>query len=109
MIDQKMFASFTEYSFSWWTFASLVVYFLLATAVYRRIRDRHPGLHERLGGRRALFSASEQLRFCGFLFGLRYFRERDTTLSVLASLMVVTSIITIFLIFTQPIRYSWHS
>ncbi len=80
-----------------------------AIAVYRRIRDYHPELHERFGGRRALFCASELLRFCGFLFGLRYFRERDTTLSVLASLMVVSCVMAIFLLFTQPIRYSWHS
>lgn len=104
-----MVASVTEYSFSWWTFASLVVYVMLATAVYRRIRDYHPELHERLGGHRAMFCAPEQLRFCGFLFGLRYFREHDTTLSVLASLMIVSCIIAIFLIFTQPIHYSLHS
>jgi hypothetical protein len=98
-----------EYAFSWYTLAAIVVYFTLAIVVYRHIRDHHPELHERFGGRRVWFSMPDQLRFFGFLFGFRYFHEHDATLSILASLMYLVGVIAAFLILTQPIYYSWHS
>jgi hypothetical protein len=73
--------SVTEYAFSWYTIGAIVVYFALAVAAYRYIRDHHPELHERFGGHRIWFSAPDQLRFFGFLFGFHYFEEHDTTLS----------------------------
>jgi hypothetical protein len=47
--------SVTEYAFSWYTIGAIVVYFALAVAVYRYIRDHHPELHERFGGHRIWF------------------------------------------------------
>jgi hypothetical protein len=98
-----------EYAFSWYTLGAIIVYLALAIAVYRHIRDYHPELHERFGGHRVWFSMPDQLRFFGFLFGFRYFRERDTTLSLLAFLMQLTGVIAAYLILAQPIYYSWHS
>ena len=99
----------TEYAFSWYSLASVIVYFIFAVAVYRRIRDRHPDLHERFGCHRVWFSMPDQLHFFGFLFGFRYLEEHDTVLSILALLMQVAGIVTIYLMFAQPIYYSWHS
>ncbi len=98
----------TEYAFSWYTLTAIVVYFGLAIAVYRHIRDHHPELHERFGGHRVWFSMPDQLRFFGFLFGFRYFYQHDTALSILASLMYVVGVIAAFLILTQAIYYRWH-
>ena len=99
----------TEYAFSWYTLTGIVVYFALAVAVYRHIRDHHPELHERFGGHRVWFSMADQLRFFGFLWGFRYVQERDTTLSILAFVMQIAAVITAYLIFAQPIYYRWHS
>jgi hypothetical protein len=99
----------TQYAFSWYTFGAVAVYFVFAIAVYRHIRDHHPELHERFGGHRVWFSMPDQLRFFGFLFGFRYFHEHDTTLSILASLMYLVGVIAAYLIFAQPIYFSWHS
>jgi hypothetical protein len=99
----------TDYAFSWYTLAAIVVYFVLAIGVYRHIRDHHPELHERFGGHRIWFSAPDQLRFFGFLFGFRYLQEHDTTLSILALLMQLTCVVAIFLIVAHPIYFSWHS
>jgi hypothetical protein len=99
--------AFAEYAFSWYTLVAIGVYF--AFAVYRHIRDHHPELHERFGGHRVWFSMPDQFRFFGFLFGFRYLREHDTTLSILASLMYLLEVIAAFLILTQPIYYRWHS
>src|ERR1043166_7511190 len=93
----------TEYAFSWYTLSAIIVYFTLAIAVYRHIRDHHPELHQRFGGHRVWFSMPDQLRFFGFLFGFRYFHEHDTTLSILASLMCLVGVIVAYLIFAQPI------
>ncbi|MEY2485446.1 MAG: hypothetical protein QOH39_1094 [Verrucomicrobiota bacterium] len=95
--------AFTEYAFSWYTLVAIGVYFAFAVAVYRRIRDHHPELHERFGGHRVWFSMPDQLRFFGFLFGFRYLQEHDTTLSILASLMYLLGVIATFFILTQPI------
>jgi hypothetical protein len=99
----------TEYAFSWYTLGAMVVYFVLAVAVYRRIRDHHPELYERFGRHRIWFSAPDQLRFFGFLFGCRYVQEHDTTLTILALLMQVACVVAIYLIFAQPIYWLWHS
>jgi hypothetical protein len=99
----------TEYAFSWYTVGAILVYFALAYAVYRHIRDHHPELHERFGGHRVWFSMPDQLRFFGFLFGFRYFHQHDTILSILASLMYLVGVIAAFFIVTQPIYYGWHS
>jgi hypothetical protein len=104
-----MIASVTEYAFSWCTLTAMLVYFAFAVAVYRRIRDHHPELHQRFGGHRIWFSAPDQIRFFGFLFGFRYLEEHDTTLTILALLMQVTCVIAIYLLFAQPIYWSWHS
>jgi hypothetical protein len=104
-----MVASVTEYAFSWYTLGAMLVYLACTVAVYRHIRDHHPELHERFGGHRIWFSAPDQLRFFGFLFGFRYFEEHDITLTILALLMQVTFVIAMYLIFAQPIYYSWHS
>jgi hypothetical protein len=104
-----MVASVIEYAFSWYTLGAIIVYFALAVAVYRHIRAHHPDLHERFGGHRIWFSAPDQLRFFGFLFGFRYFEEHDTTLSILAVLMQIACVVALYLIFAQPIYYSWHS
>jgi hypothetical protein len=101
--------AFTEYAFSWYTLAAIGVYFVFAIAVYRRVRDHHPELHERFGGHRVWFSMPDQLRFFGFLFGFRYLQEHDAILSILASLMYLLGVIAAFLILTQPIYYRWHS
>ncbi len=99
----------TQYAFSWYTLAAIVVYFAFTVAVYRHIRDHHPELHERFGGHRVWFSMPDQLRFFGFLFGFRYLHEHDTTLSILAFLMQVAFVIATYFIFAQPIYYSWNS
>ena len=99
----------TEYAFSWYTLVAVVVYFAFAVAVYHRIRDNHPELYERFGRHRIWFSAPDQIRFFGFLFGFRYFQEHDICLSVLALFMQVTMLITVYLLFAQPIYFSWHS
>ncbi len=104
-----MIAVVTEYAFSWYTLSAMIVYFALAVSVYRRIRDHHHELHERFGGHRVWFSASDQLRFFGFLFGFRYLEEHDATLSILALLMQAACLVTLYLVFAQPIYYSWHS
>jgi hypothetical protein len=99
----------TEYAFSWYTLAAMAVYFVFAVAVYRRIRDRHPDLYERFGRHRIWFSAPDQLRFFGFLFGFRYFEEHDAILCVLALFMQVSLIVTAYLVFARPIYFQWHS
>jgi hypothetical protein len=78
-------------------------------AVYRRIRNHHPELYERFGRHRIWFCMPDQLRFFGFLFGFRYFQEHDITLSTLAVLMQLTLLIALYLVFAQPIYFSWHS
>jgi len=99
----------TEYAFSWYTLTAIALYFAFAVAVYRRIRSHHPELYERFGRHRIWFSMPDQLRFFGFLFGFRYFHEHDVTLSIFALLMQVTFVIGAYLVFAQPIYFSWHS
>jgi hypothetical protein len=99
----------TEYVFSWYTLAAMIIYLVFAVAVYRRIRDRHPELHERFGGHRVWFSMPDQLRFFGFLFGFRYLEEHDLTLSLFAFLMQLAAAVALYLAFAQPIYYQWHS
>jgi hypothetical protein len=98
-----------EYAFSWYTLTAVVIYFAVALGVYRYIRMYHPQLHVRFGGRRIWYSASNQMRFLAFLFGFQYFRERDTTLSLLALLMQLTVLTTAYLVFAQPISFLWRS
>ena len=99
----------TEYVFSWYTLAAIVIYFVFTLAVYRRIRSHHPELYERFGRHRIWFCMPDQWRFFGFLFGFRYFQEHDTTLSILALLMQLTLLIALYLVFAQPIYFSWHT
>ena len=99
----------TEYAFSWYTVAAIATYFVFLVAVYRRIRDHHPELHERFGGHRIWFSMPDQLRFFGFLFGFCYFAEHDATLSILALLMQATMILAFYFLLVQPVYFQWHS
>jgi hypothetical protein len=92
-------------SFSWTTLGFFVGYFVILYILISHIKENHGNIYDSFGGKRVWFSALEQLKFFGFLFGLRYIKLQDNKLTLLAVSTKFILIIATYFIFTQPIYY----
>lgn len=92
-------------SFSWTTLGFFVGYFVILYILISHIKENHGNIYDGFGGKRVWFSALDQLKFFGFLFGLRYIKLQDNKLNLLAASTKIILIIAIYFIFTQPIYY----
>ncbi len=93
------------YSFSFLTLFVIAAFFFVLSRLVSLLKSEHPEIYEGLGGKRIWYSAPDQLKFFGFLFGLRYRQlesSRLTRLAILSKLLLVVA--TVF-IFTMPIYF----
>lgn len=93
-------------SFSWITLSIIVLYFIALYIFIKDLKENHSDIYKGFGGNRVWYSVPDQLRFCGFLFGLRYLKLNSRKLTVKAILVKILLIVGVYFIFTKPIYFN---
>jgi hypothetical protein len=92
-------------SFSWITLSVMVMYFLALYLLIKNLKLNHSEIYEGFGGKRVWYSAPDQLRFFGFLFGFKYLKLNIPKLTANAILVKALLILGVYFIFTKPIYF----
>jgi hypothetical protein len=92
-------------SFSWITFSFIVMYFISLYIFIKQLKENHAEIYESFGGKRIWYSAPDQLKFFGFLFGLKYLKLNEKKLTINAILVKLLLVVGAYFIFTRPIYF----
>ena len=95
----------TEYSWSWATAIFLVLTGVLFFALRSRLQSKHPEVFRGLGLTNKWWESSSNFKYTKWLFTFRYLTLGDRSLSVICLSTKLVWLITIYLLFAQPIYF----
>jgi hypothetical protein len=92
-------------SFSWVTLAVVAIYFIALYLLIRNLKVNHSEVYEGFGGKRIWYSAANQIKFFGYLFGFKYLKLKKSILTFNALAVKFLLLLGTYFIFTQPIYF----
>jgi hypothetical protein len=91
-----------SFSFGW--LIVIDIYFFCLQRLITHIKNRHPEIYDSFfGGKRVWYSASDHIKFLGWLFKQKHNNLNDSTLSELAIVIQLLLIIGVAFMFIAPL------